>query len=60
MALWSSVNFGAVHLTNAIGTGEKAIAQAVAVSFAGSGAAILAYVIAAGLLLARRHRIEPA
>ncbi len=99
VALWSSVIFGAVHLTNAIGTGEKAIAQAIAVSFAGyffyltrrvsgglvlpavihgmfdfsilsatvtvdayagSGAAILAYVIAAGLLLARRHRIEPA
>jgi uncharacterized protein len=35
VALWSSVVFGAVHLTNAIGRGAGAIPQAVAVSFAG-------------------------
>ena len=35
VALWSSVIFGAVHLTNAIGHGAQAIPQAVAVSFAG-------------------------
>jgi membrane protease YdiL (CAAX protease family) len=35
VALWSSVVFGAVHLANAIGTGGTAIAQAIAVSFAG-------------------------
>ena len=35
VALWSSVVFGAVHLTNAIGTGGAAIGQAIAVSFAG-------------------------
>ena len=35
VALWSSVVFGAVHLTNAISTGGAAIAQAIAVSFAG-------------------------
>jgi membrane protease YdiL (CAAX protease family) len=35
VALWSSVVFGAVHLSNAIGTGGAAIGQAIAVSFAG-------------------------
>ncbi|GGF52339.1 hypothetical protein GCM10011519_27890 [Marmoricola endophyticus] len=37
VALWSSVLFGAVHLTNALGPGSvsKALPQAVAVSFAG-------------------------
>jgi CAAX protease family protein len=35
VALWSSVVFGAVHLTNAIATGGTAIVQAIAVSFAG-------------------------
>jgi len=35
VALWSSVVFGAVHLTNALSTGGTAVAQAVAVSFAG-------------------------
>ena len=35
VALWSSVVFGAVHLTNAISTGGSAITQAIAVSFAG-------------------------
>jgi len=35
VALWSSVVFGAVHLTNALSTGGAAIAQAIAVSFAG-------------------------
>ncbi|GAC68415.1 CPBP family intramembrane glutamic endopeptidase [Gordonia soli] len=35
VALWSSVIFGAVHLTNAIGHGVSAIPQAIAVSFAG-------------------------
>ena len=35
VALWSSVIFGAVHLTNAIGHGAQAIPQALAVSFAG-------------------------
>lgn len=102
VALWSSVIFGAVHLTNAVGHGAQAIPQALAVSFAGyffyltrrisgsnvpnsilhglfdfslltgtvivvdqdpylgSVAAILAYLIIAGILLARRRRIEPA
>ena len=99
VALWSSVVFGAVHLTNAISTGGAAVPQAIAVSFAGyffyltrrvSGglvvpavihglfdfsilsatvvsddvyagglAAILAYPLVAGILLARRRRIEP-
>lgn len=35
VAVWSSVVFGAVHLSNAIGQGAQAIAQAAAVSFAG-------------------------
>ena len=35
VALWSSVIFGAVHLSNAIGHGAQAIPQALAVSFAG-------------------------
>ena len=35
VALWSSLIFGAVHLTNAIGRGTAAIPQALAVSFAG-------------------------
>lgn len=35
VALWSSAVFGAVHLTNAISTGGAAVAQAIAVSFAG-------------------------
>jgi membrane protease YdiL (CAAX protease family) len=35
VALWSSVVFGAVHLTNAFGAGGQAVPQAVAVSFAG-------------------------
>jgi len=35
VALWSSVVFGAVHLTNALSTGGTAVAQAIAVSFAG-------------------------
>ena len=35
VALWSSVIFGAVHLTNAVGHGAQAIPQALAVSFAG-------------------------
>ena len=98
VALWSSVIFGAVHLTNAIGTGGAAVGQAIAVSFAGyffyltrrvsgglvvpavvhglfdfsilsaavgdgeayagSLAAILAYPVVGGVLLARRRRIE--
>ena len=67
--------FGAVHLTNAINTGGAAVLQAIAVSFAdfsilsatvvsdevyaGGLAAILAYPLVAGILLARRRRIEP-
>ncbi|MFT4393430.1 CPBP family intramembrane glutamic endopeptidase [Gordonia lacunae] len=35
VALWSSVIFGAVHLTNVIGHGVSAIPQAIAVSLAG-------------------------
>jgi uncharacterized protein len=35
VALWSSVVFGAVHLSNAFGSGTQAVPQAVAVSFAG-------------------------
>lgn len=35
VALWSSVVFGAVHLSNALATGGGAVVQAVAVSFAG-------------------------
>jgi hypothetical protein len=35
VALWSSVIFGAVHLTNAVGHGAQAVPQALAVSFAG-------------------------
>jgi uncharacterized protein len=35
VALWSSVIFGIVHLTNAIGHGASAIPQAIAVSLAG-------------------------
>lgn len=35
VALWSSIIFGAVHLTNAIGHGASAIPQAIAVSAAG-------------------------
>ncbi|WP_053205214.1 CPBP family intramembrane glutamic endopeptidase [Jiangella muralis] len=35
VALWSSLIFGAVHLSNLIGRGPGAIGQAVAVSFAG-------------------------
>ena len=101
VALWSSVVFGAVHLTNAIGHGAQAIPQALAVSFAGyffylmrrvSGSnvvnsivhglfdfslltgtailvdqdpyvgsltAVLAYLVVGGVLLVRRHHIEP-
>jgi uncharacterized protein len=35
VALWSSLIFGSVHLTNAISHGAQAIPQALAVSFAG-------------------------
>jgi CAAX protease family protein len=35
VALWSSVVFGAAHVTNALSTGGTAVAQAIAVSFAG-------------------------
>lgn len=35
VALWSSLIFGSVHLTNALGTGGKAVQQAIVVSFAG-------------------------
>jgi membrane protease YdiL (CAAX protease family) len=35
VALWSSVIFGAVHLTNVFGHGASAIPQAIMVSFAG-------------------------
>ena len=35
VALWSSLIFGAVHLTNAVGRGAEAIPQALIVSFAG-------------------------
>ena len=35
VALWSSVVFGAVHLTNALTSGTSAVGQAIAVSFAG-------------------------
>jgi uncharacterized protein len=35
VALWSSVIFGAVHLTNAVGHGASAIPQAIMVSLAG-------------------------
>ena len=101
VALWSSVIFGAIHLTNAIGHGAQAIPQALAVSFAGyffyltrrvsggnvvnsilhglfdfallTGTAILvdqdpyvgsltaflAYLVVGGVLLVRRHHIEP-
>lgn len=102
VALWSSIVFGAVHLTNAIGSsGGGAVAQAVAVSFAGyffylirrtarsnwlnsvvhglfdfsiitgtailvdqgayagTVAAILAYLVCGVLLLIRRRHIEP-
>ena len=102
VAFWSSVVFGAVHLTNAVGHGAQAIPQALAVSFAGyffyltrrvsgsnvlnsilhglfdftllsgtailvdqdpyvgSAAAIVAYVVVGGVLVVRRHHIEPA
>ena len=102
VALWSSLVFGVVHLSNAVGHGAQAIPQALAVSFAGyffyltrrvsgsnvvnsilhglfdfsilsgtavlvdqdpylgSLAAILAYLVVGGVLLARRRRIEPA
>ncbi|WP_017934448.1 CPBP family intramembrane glutamic endopeptidase [Nocardioides sp. Iso805N] len=103
VALWSSIIFGAVHISNAL-TGDlsKALPQAIAVSFAGyffylirrvsggnvlnsiihgmfdfsiltgtallvdqgayagSAAAILAYVIVAVVLIIRRKSIEPA
>jgi membrane protease YdiL (CAAX protease family) len=99
VALWSSVVFGAVHLTNLIGGSGSAVAQAIAVTFAGyffyltrrvsrglvlpavvhglfdlsllsgsvvSGATyagglapIAAYLAIGGILIARRHRIEP-
>lgn len=35
VAIWSSVIFGAVHLTNVVGRGIGALPQAIAVSFAG-------------------------
>ena len=35
VALWSSIVFGAAHLTNALTSGGAAVGQAVAVSFAG-------------------------
>lgn len=35
VALWSSLVFGAVHLTNALGRGDEAVRQAIVVSFAG-------------------------
>lgn len=35
VALWTSVTFGLVHLSNALNTGGQAIVQAVVVSFAG-------------------------
>lgn len=35
VALWSSIVFGSVHLTNALAAGGQAIVQAVVVSFAG-------------------------
>ena len=35
VALWSSIIFGAVHLSNALGRGAQAIPQAIAVSLAG-------------------------
>ena len=35
VALWSSLVFGAVHLSNAIGAGGSAVPQATVVSFAG-------------------------
>jgi len=35
VALWSSVIFGAVHLSNALGRGAGAIPRAIVVSFAG-------------------------
>jgi hypothetical protein len=35
VALWSSLIFGAVHLTNALGSGGQAVRQAIVVSFAG-------------------------
>jgi len=35
VALWSSLVFGAVHLTNALSSGGQAVLQALAVSFAG-------------------------
>jgi uncharacterized protein len=35
VALWSSLIFGLVHLSNAFGSGSRAIPQALAVSFAG-------------------------
>ena len=100
VALWSSVIFGAVHLSNALGHGAQAVPQALAVSFAGyffylmrrvsggnalnsvvhglfdfslltgtvvlvdqdpylgSLAAILAYVVAAAVVLVRRNRVD--
>ncbi|RNL61063.1 CPBP family intramembrane metalloprotease [Nocardioides marmoriginsengisoli] len=102
VALWSSIAFGAVHLTNALSSGGQAVQQAIVVSFAGyffyltrrasggnvlnsvlhglfdfslltgtaiivdqkgyagSGFAILAYLLIALLVLARRKHIEPA
>ncbi|MFE5285173.1 hypothetical protein ACFRAQ_09420 [Nocardia sp. NPDC056611] len=35
MALWSSIIFGAVHLTNVVGHGLSALPQAIIVSLAG-------------------------
>lgn len=49
VALWSSVIFGAVHITNLNDQG----------AYVGSGAAILAYLVCGLLLLVRRRRIEP-
>ena len=102
VALWSSLVFGAVHLSNALSTGGQAVPQAIAVSFAGyffylvrrasrgnalnsvlhglfdfsiltgtailvdqqgyvgSVFAILAYVVIAIVVIARRRHIEPA
>ncbi|GEE01635.1 hypothetical protein nbrc107696_22370 [Gordonia spumicola] len=99
VALWSSLIFGVVHLSNIVGHGASAVPQAIIVGLAGyffyltrrvSGSnavnsvlhglfdfallsgtlgstaylgtfvPILAYPVLAILLLARRHRIEPA
>ena len=67
MALYSSLVFGAVHRSNALGTATSAIFQAFAVSFTGDllyltrrWAGTIVTMVGLGVRLwRRRHRIEP-